>query len=206
LESLRHSIEEALSLTRPSQQTQVLTRLAGPIYRFLESAALANARSVYRQAVTMLCASENETLLTSLLGVLRDASASTAAVPVTLDLLPIVRRCERVLQLRLSVAARDAGDWSIAAPESCACNRCDKLARFLGAADRRQLEWPLAKDARRHIHQMLDSHELPVDHEARRSGRPYTLVLTKTSALFEREAADRRTWQADLAWLRRVWR
>jgi hypothetical protein len=48
---------------------------------------------------------------------------------------------------------------------------------------------------------LLDDHDLPVKHETRRRGRPYTLVLTKTKTLFEREAVERKSWQAELAWL-----
>jgi hypothetical protein len=40
-----------------------------------------------------------------------------------------------------------------------------------------------------------------VRHQTRRVGRPYTLVLTKTDALFEREAQQRRTEQQELVWL-----
>jgi hypothetical protein len=47
--------------------------------------------------------------------------------------------------------------------------------------------------------------ELPVTHQTRRSGRPYTLVLTKTDALFERERQARRRDEDDLAWLDKVW-
>jgi hypothetical protein len=37
---------------------------------------------------------------------------------------------------------------------------------------------------------------------SRRVGdRPYVLVLTKTNALFMREANERKTWASDLAWL-----
>jgi hypothetical protein len=43
-----------------------------------------------------------------------------------------------------------------------------------------------------------------VHHQTRRSGRPYTLVLRKTDALFEREQEARRRDQADLAWLGRT--
>lgn len=35
----------------------------------------------------------------------------------------------------------------------------------------------------------------------KRSGRPYTLVLTKTQMLFEREQQARARDEADLAWL-----
>jgi len=51
---------------------------------------------------------------------------------------------------------------------------------------------------------LIDSNDLPVGHETRRTGRPYTLVLTRPPALFEREAAERRVWKRDLEWLRRL--
>ena len=38
-------------------------------------------------------------------------------------------------------------------------------------------------------------------HTTRRSGRPYTLVLEKTAALFDRDAVERRSWQTELQWL-----
>ncbi len=66
-----------------------------------------------------------------------------------------------------------------------------------------RLEWPLAKDRRAHVHGRMDTAELPVDHQTRRVGRPYTLVLTNTKALFEREAKQRRRDEKDLAWLAR---
>ena len=61
------------------------------------------------------------------------------------------------------------------------------------ASNQMQLEWPLAKEQRAHIHRIPDDHDLPVSHTTRRRlGRPYTLVLGKTYALFERAAAERR--------------
>jgi hypothetical protein len=42
---------------------------------------------------------------------------------------------------------------------------------------------------------------LPVAHATRRGGRPYTLVLTKQRALFEREKALRARQRELLAWL-----
>lgn len=38
-------------------------------------------------------------------------------------------------------------------------------------------------------------------HVTRRVGRPFTLVLTKTKDLFERETDARRRAEADLTWL-----
>lgn len=52
-----------------------------------------------------------------------------------------------------------------------------------------------------HIHRIADAHDLPVSHATRRTGRPYTLVLIKTDALFEREAAERNVWESELRWL-----
>jgi hypothetical protein len=47
-----------------------------------------------------------------------------------------------------------------------------------------------------------ERYELPITHVTRRMGSPYTLVLTKTRALFTRDAAERAAWARDLAWLR----
>jgi hypothetical protein len=79
------------------------------------------------------------------------------------------------------------------------------LGDFLRDPARRSFEWPLREDGRRHVHGRIDAAELPVTHQTRRSGRPYTLVLTKTEALFERERQARRRDEDDLAWLDKVW-
>jgi hypothetical protein len=55
------------------------------------------------------------------------------------------------------------------------------------------------------VHNRLDSAELPVRHQTRRTGRPYTLVLVKTDALFEREMKARAADQANLIWLDEKW-
>jgi hypothetical protein len=66
------------------------------------------------------------------------------------------------------------------------------------------VEWPLAEQSRRHVHNRIGEAELPVHHQTRRSGRPYTLVLRKTDALFEGEREARLRDQADVAWLGRT--
>lgn len=43
-----------------------------------------------------------------------------------------------------------------------------------------------------------------IDTPVKGVGRPYTLVLEKTSAQFERDAVERREWKKDLAWLRKT--
>ena len=86
--------------------------------------------------------------------------------------------------------------------EPHACDDCATLTAFLTDGATREVEWPLAKPRRQHIHQVIDREEFPVRHETQRIGRPYTLVLTKTDALFtqEQEARDRDT--SDLAAIR----
>ena len=93
---------------------------------------------------------------------------------------------------------------AVALPDGCRCELCSRLGAFLADPVRQRLEWPLAQQSRGHIHQRIDASELPVRHETRRSGRPYTLILSKTKELFEREARERRSWQSDLARLGRL--
>ena len=96
---------------------------------------------------------------------------------------------------------RDEDDWSIAWT-GCGCNLCETLGPFLGSRSRLVFEWPLAKDGRRHVHTQVDTAGLPVRHQTRRQGRPYTLVLTKTDELFTRASDARHQAASDLAWLK----
>ncbi|MCL2422577.1 MAG: 2OG-Fe(II) oxygenase [Micrococcales bacterium] len=93
---------------------------------------------------------------------------------------------------------RTADDWSIAWT-GCGCDLCTDLEAFLRSATIRTKEWPLRKDRRQHIHTKIDDADLPVAHRTRRQGSPYTLVLTKTSDLFDRETQDRDSALARLA-------
>lgn len=205
LGELKAAIEGSRGLLSPSRRDEALAALAGPILGFLESTAAVKAADQREEAVTFLCAAENEPLLPCLVQMLRAAAKAVApAQRAALGLDVIGQHCTRLLEARLELPARDADDWSIAPPESCRCELCGKLAAFLSDPKERQLEWPLAKERRRHVHGQLDAHELPVRHETRRSGSPYTLVLSKTKVLFEREARERHSWQADLEWLTRL--
>lgn len=186
-----HDLEEP-----PSLRDKELAALAKPLLGFLESTTVAKAGELREETVSLLCADENEMLLPCLVTMLRAATKTE-----TPGLETIQRNCVRRLEARLEPPARDEDDWSIALPPGCDCELCDTLGEFLADPEESRLEWPLAKDGRKHVHRRIDAHELPVRHETRRSGRPYTLVLTKTEALFEREAAQRRSWQADLEWL-----
>jgi hypothetical protein len=75
------------------------------------------------------------------------------------------------------------------------------LNDFLADPGRRALDWPIKQESRRHVHGRIDRNELPVKHATRRVGRPFTLQLNKTPALFEREVHERAADEADLQWL-----
>ena len=90
----------------------------------------------------------------------------------------------------------DGAEWRV--------RRVVLLGAFLADTGCQHLDWPLAKPGRSHVHDRIDRNELPVRHETRRSGRPYTLVLTKTSALFEQERRLRDIDLVDLRWLETI--
>jgi hypothetical protein len=114
--------------------------------------------------------------------------------------------CAARLRVRLARPRRAPSDWSIELPAGgCACELCDTLRAFLSDESRRTFEWPLAKQRRQHIHSRIDTAELPVSHLTRRQGRPYTLVLSKTDALFAREQEARIRDESDLEWLEAKW-
>jgi hypothetical protein len=200
----RKVIEEALESSPPSRRDEALAKLARPILGFLRSTAVVNADDLRNEAVTYLCAEASEPLIPCLLLILRAAVKSTTTQRAASGLDTIARHCARWIEERLKLPVRAPEDWSIALPEGCSCVICGRLGAFLAAPSERKLEWPIAKDGRMHIHRRIDDHELPVQHETRRKGSPFTLVLIKTQALFNSEAEERRTRQADLAWLGRA--
>jgi hypothetical protein len=112
----------------------------------------------------------------------------------------LAQDCAERLGRIAATPPRDEDDWSIEWT-GCGCDLCNRLGTFLGSRTQRTFEWPLAKDGRRHVHSRIDAAELPVHHQTRRQGRPYTLVLTKTDKLFTSAAHARDEAAADLAWL-----
>ena len=114
--------------------------------------------------------------------------------------------CAARLRARLARPQRASGDWSIELPAGgCTCDLCDTLRVFAEDKSRRIFEWPLAQQRRQHIHSRIDAAELPVTHVTRRQGRPFTLVLEKTEALFAREQEARIRDETDLEWLAAEW-
>jgi hypothetical protein len=179
--------------TRPSEILKETRRLEKPLLGLMEGAALAASAQVHGAIEHFLKSAEYP--LPALITLLETARARG---PSALNLRGVEDHCVSEIRKRLAKPIRSAEDWSIAPPGRCKCQLCSELSRFLRAEDQVSKQWPLAADKRAHIHQILDGNELPVTHTTKRSGRPHTLVLVKTRALFEREAAERSAWQKAL--------
>jgi 2OG-Fe(II) oxygenase superfamily len=195
---LDDELTRARELPAASRRGEELGKFVEPLVGFLAATTEAQTPDLVETAVTVLCGEDTDALLPTLVQVLRKTSR-TSRPHSGLDM--IASHCRRRLRDRLAKRPRAADDWSIVAPDGCGCDVCIKLGAFLADPAQRLLEWPLAKPGRAHVHQTINRAELPVRHQTRRSGRPYTLVLTKTEELFDRETRSRQRQQADLDWL-----
>ncbi len=176
-----------------SRQPQ-LEMLSSPLVRLLEAAT-----DKLREEITTALREYDDTVLECLMPALRSAHPRR---PTGLD--AVARDCTQRLGAITARPPRAEDDWSIEWT-GCRCDLCDTLRTFLRSRSRRIFEWPLATDGRRHVHSQIDSAGLPVRHQTRRQGRPYTLVLTKTDALFIRATNARQQAVTDLAWLTSTW-
>lgn len=171
-----------------------LERLSSPLTRLIEA-----ADDTLRGEISAALRACGDTVLECLMPALRSVASRPAA-----GFDEIARDCARRLAAILARPRREDHDWSIVWT-GCRCELCDTLGTFLGSRTQRTFEWPLATDGRRHVHTQIDSADLPVRHQTRRQGRPYTLVLTKTDELFTRATTAQHTADADLRWLTATW-
>jgi hypothetical protein len=188
---------------RPSEVLRQLAGLDVAILGVLESSVVCGAASVRAEVLKFLVSEACPAR--ALVHVLETAEATCKRQELSvLGLAAVHDHARRVLEEAVRKPARGSDDWSISPPGGCACALCKELARFLSNRARTRLEWPIAQEKRAHVHRAIDAGELPVTHTTRRSGSPYTLVLEKTPALFEREKKEREAWEAGLAWLTRT--
>jgi len=201
-EWISKDIRSGLGLSLPSYRDEQLGGLGKPLAAVLTAAAAIGAAST-RDIVSGYIREQGDPVTTLELSALRAA-----------DQMPrdgargdggfgdLAADCAARLRARLARPQRASGDWSIELPAgSCKCDLCGTLCTFLEDRSRRTFEWPLAKDGRQHVHSRIDGAELPISHVTRRQGRPYTLVLNKTDALFSREREARIKDETDLKWL-----
>ncbi len=197
--SIEKELGDADNDPSPSRSSAKLSALIPALLAILRSTVMTGAsESIVRQ----LAAADTERRVELLTALLRAVPQRDAGLRRALR--PLHELCTESLTAWLSAPRRDLGDWSIHAEPGCRCERCRKLLVFLIDPQWRVFEWPLVENHREHVIEIIKRRELPVAHETRRTGRPYTLVLTKRQTLFEREAARRQQWLKDLEWLKRA--
>ena len=195
-------IGTGLASPSPSHRDQKLGDLGKPLASVLTAAAAIGATSTrdavcgyIREAQDAVTALEMSALRAAA-GLPRDGTRGDAGFG------DLAADCAARLRTRLARPQRASGDWSVELPAGgCTCDLCGTLRVFLEDKTRRSFEWPLAQQRRQHIHSRIDAAELPVTHVTRRQGRPYTLVLNKTEALFAHEREARIRDETDLEWL-----
>jgi 2-oxoglutarate-Fe(II)-dependent oxygenase superfamily protein len=202
-EWLGKDIHSGLRLPSPSYRDKRLGDLGKPLASVLAAATAIGAAST-RDAVRGYIRQQGEAVITLEMSALHAAANRLVAASDErgdAGFGDLAADCAARLRTRLARPRRTSDDWSIELPEGCTCNLCDTLRVFLEDKSRRTFEWPLAKDGRHHVHSRIDAAELPVTHVTRRQGRPYTLVLNKTGALFAREQEERDRDETNLEWL-----
>lgn len=206
-ESLDGLIGSALADGPPSAISKQSAALGVPLAAVLEATALASTPAM-RDRIVSACIMRlkaDERFTACLMPALRVGATLSDDVRRDAGFASLARPVADRLHARLSRPGRADDDWSIAVPPGCSCELCARLGSFLAARSERVLEWPLRQDRRSHIHAQIERAELPVRHQTRRVGSPFTLVLTKTADLHERERAAREATEHDLGHLRADW-
>jgi hypothetical protein len=168
----------------------------------LEAAQIIREKGIHRQILDLLAVIDAD-LLPLQLAVLRAGRGGKNELHA-LGLAPVHTRALRALTRQLDVPERATDDWSIVSPLRCSCERCNVFKRYLAAKSQVELEWPLVEADRSHIEHIIQVEDLPVRHSLLKKGRPYTLVLEKTPELFKRAAAERRSREQDVTWLKGI--
>ncbi|MGW1679181.1 2OG-Fe(II) oxygenase [Saccharopolyspora sp. NPDC002376] len=171
-----------------------LQRLGSPLARLFEA-----ADETQRDEIRTALRERGDTVLECVMSALRSADGRRSA-----GLEALAHDCAALLDTIIARPRRAGDDWSIDWT-GCGCELCKTLEDFLHSRSERRFEWPLAAEKRLHVHSQIDSADLPVQHQTRKQGRPYTLVLTKAQALFTRPEEQRQQALADLAWIRSSW-
>ncbi len=93
--------------------------------------------------------------------------------------------CRRELERRTAQAPQKPADYRRSAKLSCNCRDCRALSEFLADPDRREARFPMAKERRRHLHNIIDGNGCDCTHVTDRRGNPHTLVCKKTTASYD---------------------
>ncbi len=91
---------------------------------------------------------------------------------------------------RSEIPPEEPQDWRIAADFSCNTPQCNALRKFCKNPEQRVARFPLKKELRAHVHQLIEKNRLDLDHVTERKGRPFTLVCTKNRATYKRRLEE----------------
>ena len=111
--------------------------------------------------------------------------------PLLLSWLESVRR---KLEAATAHKPQPPADWARAATVDCRCQYCTQLNTFLADRVNEVGRIKAPEGARHHVTSMITRHHCDVTHALERTGSPYSLVLRKTTASFDRAA---RRFEAD---------
>ena len=197
---LQGNTRERIHAARARDLPDILQESVLPLLAIIEASRITEHAETHRHVLRQLIGTSGAFPLTLAIGILR--AAHDSARPGSLGLATLHDHALGEVQRLLGLPVRADEDWSISAALRCGCELCTTLAAFLQSPTETSKQWPLAKERRAHIHQAIDAADLPVTHTTHRTGRPYTLVLQKSQALFQRAALERQRMSEDLAWLR----
>ena len=201
---LSDQIRSWLGYPAVSTREEYLGKLGNPLAGLLEATAVAGETGL-RDEILGFLRERGDELRALLVSALRSATELSPADRPVSGLDTLASLCASHLGELIARPVRAEDDWAITWRDTCGCELCITFGEFLGDGSRRTLEWPLAEVRRKHIRQSIRAAELPVRHQTLRAGSPYTLILTKTDALFERERKARQRAITDLAWLNEGW-
>jgi hypothetical protein len=205
-EWLGKDIGTGLASSSPSRRDEKLGGLGRPLASVLTAAAAIGAASTRDTVTGYLRKLQDAVTALEMYALRAAAELPRDGARGDAGFGDLAADCAVRLRARLARPQRASGDWSIELPAGgCTCDLCDTLRVFLEDRSRLTFEWLLAQQGRQHVHSRIDAVELPVTHVTRRQGRPYTLVLNKTDALFSREQEARTRDQTDLEWLAAQW-
>ncbi len=200
---LEGAIDRAALVGPPSAVRTNLADLGPSLAAVLHGAAAAGAVRI-RDRVIDACLGRGD-LAPCLIAALTGAASLPDDVRRDGRFADLAEHVASGLRARLAEPVRAADDWSITLAGGCGCALCTQLVAFLSDRSERTLAWPIKQESRAHVHRRIEAAELPVTHQTRRTGRPFTLVLTKTERLFTAERDRREQDRADLERLTVEW-
>lgn len=118
------------------------------------------------------------------------ASSAKDAVKLSPAIQNWIQRLGGWLQQLTSKAPEKPTDWRRPSQLNCHCVYCGELSAFLADPTREVARFPLAKQRRQHLHDVIERNHCDCTHETLRVGSPQTLVCKKTNGSYDRACED----------------